>query len=415
MMSTLQAAWVIARRDFMATVMSRAFVLFLLFPVVIIGLSVGFSAATMKMRKQEDRPHVAVIAAPADYAPIAAARARIAPGFGDYDFAELVRADPDYDQADQARHLLAAPDKKLVAVLTGGVAHPRLTGPLDEKGRIVRQVTAMLTDARRQAALDTAHAAPQPVTVDLVQVEESAGALAVERRETGQIGQWLLFMVTVMLAGMLLSNFIEEKSNKVIEVLASAIPIDAVFFGKLAAMLTVSLCGLAVWVSAAAITAHFWATGAFSLPSPALGWPVFIFLCFLYFAMNYLLLGGIFLGIGSQASSVREVQSISMPVTIGQIVIFFVATLAGGDFNGPLGIGAALFPLSSPMMMISRGAQTPEIWPHLAALAWQGLWVWIVVRLGAALFRRNVLKSGGTPASAFGPRRRLIAGAFRRR
>jgi ABC-2 type transport system permease protein len=415
MMSILQAAWVIARRDFMATVMSRAFILFLLFPVLIIALSVGFSMATMKMRKQEDRPHVAVIASPADFAPISAARVRLAPAFGDYDLAELVRAEPDYDQADQARRLLAAPDKKLVAVLTGGLARPRLIGPQDEKGRIVRQVTAMLTEARRQAALDGAHVAPQPVRVDLVKVEESAGALAVERRETGQIGQWLLFMVTVMLAGMLLSNFIEEKSNKVIEVLASAIPIDAVFFGKLAAMLTVSLCGLAVWVSTAALAAHFWATGAFSLPSPALGWPLFIFFCFLYFAMNYLLLGGMFLGIGSQASSVREVQSISMPVTIGQIVIFFVATLAGGDFNGPLGIGAAVFPLSSPMMMISRAAQTPEIWPHLAALAWQALWVWMIIRLGAALFRRNVLKSGGTPAAAFGPKRRLIAGGLLRR
>ncbi|HEY0311981.1 MAG TPA: ABC transporter permease [Allosphingosinicella sp.] len=404
MMSTFQAAWVIGRRDFTATVMSRAFVLFLLFPVLIIALSVGFSAATIKMRKQEDRAHVAVIASAAEFAPIGAARARLAPGFGD-DFIELTRFDRDYDQADQTKRLLAATDKKLVAVLAGGLAHPRVTGPFDKNARVPRQIGAILTDAQRQAALEATHAAPPPARVDLVRVDESAGALAFERRQTGQIGQWLLFMVTVMLAGMLLSNFIEEKSNKVIEVLASAIPIDAVFFGKLAAMLTVSLCGLAVWVSAAAVGAHFWATGDLTLPTPALGWPVFLLFCFLYFAMNYLLLGGLFLGIGSQASSVREVQSISMPVTIGQIVIFFVATLAGGDFNGPLGIGAALFPLSSPMMMISRAAQTPEIWPHLAALAWQALWVWIVVRLGGALFRRNVLKSGGSPAKAFGPRR----------
>ena len=415
MMSTLQAAWVIARRDFMATVMSRAFVLFLVFPVVIIAISMGFGIASAKMDKQENRPRVAVIASEADYAPVAAARSRLSPAFGDFDLVELVRAEPDYDQADQAKRLLAAPDKKLVGVLAGGIAHPRLTGAVDRKGRIVRQVTAILEEVRRQAALDAAHAAVPPVTLDLVQVEESAGALALERSQTARIGQWLLFMVTVMLAGMLLSNFIEEKSNKVIEVLASAIPIDAVFFGKLGAMLTVSLCGLAVWVSAAAVAAHFWAAGGPGLPSPALGWPLFLALCFLYFAMNYLLLGGLFLGIGSQASSVREVQSISMPVTIGQIVIFFVATIAAGAFNGPLGIGTAIFPLSSPMMMIARAAQTPEIWPHLAALLWQALWVWIVVRLGAALFRRNVLKSGGGPAAAFGPRRRLIAGAFGRR
>jgi ABC-2 type transport system permease protein len=415
MMSTFQAAWVIARRDFLATVMSRAFVLFLLFPVLIIALSVGFGVMSAKSEKQENRPRVAIIAGEAEFAPIAAARARLAPAFGDFDLAELTRADPDYDQADQAKRLLAAPDKKLVAVLAGGLAQPRLTGALDEKGRIVRQVSAILDDARRQAALDAARATPQPVHLALIEVDESAGALALERSQTARIGQWLLFMVTVMLAGMLLSNFIEEKSNKVIEVLASAIPIDAVFFGKLVAMLAVSLCGLVVWVGSAAVAAHFFLPGPTGLPAPALGWPLFILLCFLYFAMNYLILGGLFLGIGSQASSVREVQSISMPVTVGQIVIFFVATIASGTFNGPLGIGAALFPFSSPMMMIARAAQTPELWPHAAALVWQALWVWIVIRLGAALFRRNVLKSGGSPAAAFGPRRALIARGLLRR
>jgi ABC-2 type transport system permease protein len=44
--------------------------------------------------------------------------------------------------------------------------------------------------------------------------------------------------------------------------------------------------------------------------------------------------------------------------------------------------------------MIARAAQTPELWHHLAALAWQALWVWLTVKLTAGLFRRNVMKSG---------------------
>ena len=38
--------------------------------------------------------------------------------------------------------------------------------------------------------------------------------------------------------------------------------------------------------------------------------------------MSYLLLGSIFLGIGAQASTAREVQTLSMPVTMAQVVIF---------------------------------------------------------------------------------------------
>jgi ABC-2 type transport system permease protein len=171
-------------------------------------------------------------------------------------------------------------------------------------------------------------------------------------------------------------------------------------------MLAVSLLGIAVWMSAGVIAAQLWPSNHGSLPVPAVGWPVFLLLGFLYFSTNYLLLGALFLGIGSQAGSVREVQTVSMPVTIGQVVIFFFATAAARPVNGPLGIAGAIFPFSSPLLMMARAAQTGELWPHLAALLWQGLWVWLIVRFGAALFRRNVLKSGGGPAAAFGLRRR---------
>ena len=53
----------------------------------------------------------------------------------------------------------------------------------------------------------------------------------------------------VMLAGMVLSNLVEEKANKIIEILAAAIPMEALFLGKLFAMLGVSLVGIATWLT----------------------------------------------------------------------------------------------------------------------------------------------------------------------
>src|SRR3954468_17114811 len=209
MMSKLQAAWVIGRRDFTATVMSRTFAFFLIFPIVIIAFSIGFGVMTAKMDRQENHNRIAVIAAPADYQAIAAAHDRIEPAFGEYRLAELVRVDPDYDQADQAKSLLGASDKKFVGVLSGGLAHPMLTGAFARDDLAVRQVKAMLEEVQRQHALASAPVKPAPVSLGLVKVGESAGSLAQERMATAQAGQWLLFMVTVMLSGMLLSNMIE--------------------------------------------------------------------------------------------------------------------------------------------------------------------------------------------------------------
>ena len=46
------------------------------------------------------------------------------------------------------------------------------------------------------------------------------------------------------------------------------------------------------------------------------------------------------------------------------------------------------------MAMLARAAEHPQWWPHLLAIAWQALWVALILRLGAQLFRKTVLKSG---------------------
>ena len=120
----------------------------------------------------------------------------------------------------------------------------------------------------------------------------------------------------------------------------------------------------------------------------------FMVLCVLYFGMNYLLLGSVFLSIGAQASTAREVQVLSMPVTFAQVLIFGFAAISIGAPDTPLAILGAVFPLSSPLVMVARAAERPELWPHLLALGWQALWVGLIVVASARLFRRTVLKSG---------------------
>ena len=198
----------------------------------------------------------------------------------------------------------------------------------------------------------------------------------------------------MLLAGMVLSNLVEEKANKVIEVLAAAIPMDAVFLGKLAAMLGVSLVGIAVWGAVGSAIALLAGNALPQLPEPALGWPLFATLGLLYFAMGYLLLGSLFLTIGGMAATVREVQTLSMPVTMAQLLVFFLAASSITRPGSPIELFAAIFPLSSPFAMLARAAQSDALWPHALALGWQALCVILFVRFGAMIFRRRVMKSG---------------------
>ena len=401
---TLKSAFVIGRRDFVATVFSKTFLFFLLGPLFPIAMGAIFGGLGARADQNAPPPTVAVIASPADFALLEKGRARFEPLMGDRPMVLLVPVTSSgNDRADRAR-LLGDKERKLLGVLDGGLANPHFTGAVRADGTTVRQIGMFVDEAQRlQRGVPSAG---RPLSVTLA--HQSGGSLAYARGLTARAGQFLLFFLTVFLAGMLLSQLIEEKSNKVIEVLAAAVPIDAVFVGKLFAMLAMSLLGITVWLGAgiAAIAAYAPA-GLTSVPPPAVGWPIFLVLGFVYFTMNYLLIGSTFLGIGAQASTVREVQTMSMPVTMAQIVLFAVAQLAIGNHDQPEGLFAAIFPLSSAYAMMARAAEVDTLWPHLLAIAWQILWVVIIVRLSARMFRRAVLKSG--PAFRWPWQRRATA------
>jgi len=215
-----------------------------------------------------------------------------------------------------------------------------------------------------------------------------------DRMRTAQAGQTLLFLLTMLLAGMVLSNLVEEKGNKIIEVLAAAIPMDAVFFGKLFAMLAVSLVAIVVWGTAGGLVLAAGGRSLQELADPAVGWPTFLALGAVYFALAYLLIGSVFLAIGSMATTVREVQTLSLPATMLQLFGFLFATYAMTRPNTSIELAAMVLPFSSPFAMLARAAQEPAVWPHLAAIGWQVLWVLLLVGIGSRLFRTRVMKSG---------------------
>jgi ABC-2 type transport system permease protein len=122
------------------------------------------------------------------------------------------------------------------------------------------------------------------------------------------------------------------------------------------------------------------------------GWPVFIILVLIYYMSNYMILGALFLGIGGQASNIRDIQTLSMPVTLLQVFVFLLASAA---ISGGTAVvwAAYVLPFSSPLSMVAHAAQHEELWPHLVAFVWQLIWIVLIIRLSSRLFRLTVLKS----------------------
>jgi ABC-2 type transport system permease protein len=388
MIRLLRSAYVIARRDFAATVLSKAFIFFLLGPLFPLLLGGVFGGIGARVATQTAQPVVAVVMSQAEFEALWQARRNLAEATGEGNLVKLVGYPRQSDNDAFVRRLLRSKDPPVRAVLTGWFGDPRLVGDVREGDETSRQIAYLL----HRAVLPDTGLSP---TLDVESTTQTSGSLSRERAFTAQIGQMLLFFLTILLSGMVLSQLIEEKSNKIIEVVAAAVPIDALFIGKLFAMLAASVVGIVVWVSAGALLINILKQGGVAtLPSPAVGWPAFLALGIVYFAMNYLLLGAVFLTIGAQASTVREVQTLSMPVTFAQVLIFGFASTAIGSPDSTAALVAAVFPLSSPMVMLARGAEVPDLWPHFVAFAWQAAWVALILRVGARMFRKTVLKSG---------------------
>ena len=395
-LSTLQAAYVIARRDFVAILFSRSFFFFLLGPLfpLVVGMMAG--GIGQKVKKSIDRPELGIAMSAGDIAAMQSAHTLLAPrlGFALPELTVLRQLAPGetFDPAAEMKRGRS----NLAAILSGTPAKPVLTGPTERIERWQGPVSLVAAQAVGKA----------PATYPKVALSAFATSSVDQTRGkmlTAQAGQTLLFLLTMLLAGMVLSNLVEEKGNKIIEILAAAIPMDAVFLGKLFAMLAVSMVGIAVWGMAGAIIALIAGQALPTLTPPAVGWPLFLGLGVAYFAMGYLLLGSLFLAIGSMATTVREVQTLSMPVTMLQLLVFFFASYAMSQPGSPAELAAAIVPFSSPFAMLARAAQDPAVWPHAAALVWQALCVALFVRAGAAMFRKRVMQSGsarGKPKKA---------------
>lgn len=404
----LRQTLTIARRDFIATVFTPVFLLFLFAPLIAGSFSVlaGAGAAGAAGDERGKARLVAIVPA-ADTRPIAVADTRLRSLFRDGEAPpELTTLAPAPDPAAQARAAFGAKDYDAVAVLYGPLARPTiLYGPRGPRAAdyLAGLAQATLADEALGAALPRVDARRVAVQRPVRSIRGG--------HQSGFFAVFGIFFLTLFLAGQVVGTMAEERNNKVIEVLAAAVPLESVFLGKLIGMFGVAVLFVAFWASVVSQIGALMPPGVrdgLADLSPATGgWFALWFIA--YFTMAYLLLGSVFLGIGAQATTPREIQMLSLPITIAQVAMFALASAAASRPGSGLALVAELFPLSSPFAMVGHAANQTGWWPHLAALAWQGLWVAIFITLGARLFRRGVLQSGSARSRTWWGRRRKPA------
>ncbi|MGF1605105.1 MAG: ABC transporter permease [Rhodothalassiaceae bacterium] len=199
----------------------------------------------------------------------------------------------------------------------------------------------------------------------------------------------------------LMTNTMEEKSNRIIEVLMSSIRPNELLVGKLLGSSFVALLQLSfnVCVILGVLTLSGSGTltqltnGLFELFFTT---PLLVALLF-YFIIGFYLFSGIFVALGSLCESNRDVQPLMMPVITFLFVMMFLVFAVAEEPNSAVARILSYFPLTSPMMMMARINADPG-WVDLvgSAIA-QIAGIMLVLWLSAKIFRVGALRAGKPP------------------
>ncbi len=199
----------------------------------------------------------------------------------------------------------------------------------------------------------------------------------------------LMFMVVMMTATPLMQSVLEEKMQRIAEVLLGSATPFQIMLGKLLGM-----TGVSVTVAAVYLTGGYWAAHRYGMaeyaPFALVGW------FFLYQALAVLMFGALFIAVGAACTDLKETQSLLMPIMLLTCMPMFVLSTIMTEPNGPVATGLSFFPFATPMLMIARQAIPPGIpwWQPIVGITLVLLTTLVCVWAAGRIFRIGLLMQG---------------------
>lgn len=211
---------------------------------------------------------------------------------------------------------------------------------------------------------------------------------------------YLLWMTVFMTASSLLTNTIEEKSNRLIEVLLSSVSPLEMLTGKIIGTAATGLTLVGSWViffiATLAVLPKMLGAGGFDAASIAAD-PAFLLSFVVYYLLGYLFYAAILVALGSVCDSLKDAQNLMSPVTLMMIIPLMAMIPVAQDPNGALAKALSWFPPFTPFVMMNRAAGPPAWWEYAGTTVLLLLSVIAAFWMSAKIFRIGILMTGKPP------------------
>ncbi len=201
-----------------------------------------------------------------------------------------------------------------------------------------------------------------------------------------------MIMLVLISTNRLLMGMVEEKQNRVLEVLLSSMSAGDLMGGKVLGLGAVAFTQFLVW-SMLGLLPMFMLFRGFDMSVLEL------VLFLLYFVLGYLLLATVILGLGSLVSNAQEAGQWT-----GYLILMFIVPLYGMPFvlknpDSWFGTFCTMFPFCSPVMAAFRlGTGSLGLGEAIISLTILAATWYLALRFSAKLFRLGILMTGSAPS-----------------
>ncbi|MTI88237.1 MAG: ABC transporter permease [Balneolaceae bacterium] len=232
---------------------------------------------------------------------------------------------------------------------------------------------------------------------------------------------FMIFFGILLYGSLLMRSVIEEKTNRVLEVIASSVKPLELMYGKLFGVLSIALTQFGIWIlfyigisiAAAPIATMIVEKQMSNMPQEAaqaassfdpstlenlvIDPSIFVFFI-LFFFLGFMIYSAIFAAIGAAVENEQDSQQFMPIVMIPIMGAYFLNTKVMQNPDSTLSTFVSLFPLSSPINMISRVASSKvPAWELIASILLMVLTFFGIMWLAAKIYRVGILMYGKKP------------------
>jgi ABC-2 type transport system permease protein len=214
---------------------------------------------------------------------------------------------------------------------------------------------------------------------------------------------YFLWMAIFSIANLLLTNTIEEKSNRIIEVLLSSVSPAQLMHGKIFGIAFTGMTIVGTWVIFALLAAWLAPVmlgeggGSLKVLLAAIGNSSYLLSFVLYFLGGYLLYAAVLVAIGSVCNTLKEAQNLMQPVMMILMVPLISMVFITREPNGMVAKVLSFIPLFTPFTMMNRAGGPPELWEYVVTTILLLGTIWLTFMAAGKVFRVGVLMTGNPP------------------